>query len=131
MPAQYAITVVAALVTGFIVGAITVAVAARQRQLDEQITTSKAFRDLLTLAERYASPEHRAALLRGAANLWDVFDPLARELAAALAAPPRTSTDETSQRRRLATGGPIARPAPVRLDVPADMPLIRPRASDE
>lgn len=89
MPAQYAITVVAALMTGLIVGAIVMAVAARTRQLDEQVQASTAFRDLLTVAERYVSPEHRAALLRDAADLWDIFDPLARQVSAALGAPDR------------------------------------------
>lgn len=112
-PTQFAITVVAVLVAGFIVGAVTIAISARSRQLDEQVAASRAFRDLVAVAERYSSPEHRAALRRAAADLWDSFDPFARHLAVAMAdAPGQAGQNRTPDYvHRLidayATGDPI------------------------
>lgn len=131
MPAQYAATVVAALVFGFMTGLIVAGLAARGRQLDEQSTAARAFRDLLGLAERYVTPEHRPALLRRAADLWDSFDPLARQLTGPLTDRPRADLDG-GERRHLAPGGTVAASRPALLDPATDLWLIRPRrGSDE
>lgn len=88
-PYALASTVIAALVAGVIVGAILVGIAARGNQLDQTDQASRAFKDLLAVAERSAAPEHRATLLREAAQIWDVFEPIARHASAAYVLPDR------------------------------------------
>lgn len=64
-----------ALLSGAIVGAWVVALAARARQLDDNERGGSAYRDLLDAAKRYADPAYVAALMRDAGNIWDQYRP--------------------------------------------------------
>ncbi|MFG3418718.1 hypothetical protein [Micromonospora sp. NPDC048063] len=70
-----AVTVIAALTVGLIVGAIVMAFAARARQLDDEQRTETAWRDIRGAVEQLGDPEIRARLLRQLAQIRDRWLP--------------------------------------------------------
>lgn len=106
-PVTFASTIIGVLIAGLIAGAVLAALAARGPQLDEAERASRAFKDLLAVAERAAAPEHRAMLLREAAEIWDVFEPIARHASPAYVVPDRAPGYVHRIIDAYATGDPV------------------------
>ncbi|WP_435585790.1 hypothetical protein [Micromonospora aurantiaca (nom. illeg.)] len=105
-PTLTAVTVVAVLAAGLIVGAILASLALRSRQLDDDERHGRAFRALIALARECADPVHLARLMRGAGQIWDNVRPdgLALEVTAP---PPLTPAYAHRLLDAYATGDPI------------------------